>query len=444
MNIGIVINTRYYSSRAPGKCLMNLNGKTLLEHLVDRVAKTGLKTVIAYPSCESQYFAKYRQSLLANKNVYFYETANVLEDKDPLRRMYNVARNYGFNAVVRICTDKIFVDPIDIEQAVNAFQKKGLDYVYSSSITPGCGFEVISFSALKEAASKFENIEHISYAIRSVTQNYFNIDYSHKHNPQYRFLIDYPEDVTAINTILACCGNDVSVSDVIAFCDNNPWILRLNKLPEVTVYTCFKNSERFLQECIQSVLGQSGFKDWEYLLVDDHSDDRSSYFAAKYAALNKNIRYYRNELNLGLASSSNRALSYARGRHIIRLDSDDYFSSDTSVMELLCELKERDLDGIYPNNYFGALDKVQEGKTHHHAGGALFKTFALNFVRFTDGLRGYEGHDLYLRAKDILKIGYLNKPLFFYRQHEDSLTKGNVTDRALKKLEVETLNEVNP
>ena len=141
---------------------------------------------------------------------------------------------------------------------------------------------------------------------------------------------------------------------------------------------------------------------------------------------------------MGLSSSSNLALSEARGKSIIRLDADDYFTHDQAIQELQFELNRSDADIVYPDNYFGSFSKIQKGNDAHHVGGALFRTRGANHVKFTDGLRGYEGLDFFVRARDQLKISYLEKPLFFYRQHTDSMSHKNLDDRAaLKELILE-------
>jgi glycosyltransferase involved in cell wall biosynthesis len=187
---------------------------------------------------------------------------------------------------------------------------------------------------------------------------------------------------------------------------------------------------------MKSVLCQTA--DFEYIVVDDFSTDQTPLKIGQMAALFRDkIRYVRNPKNIGLAASSNVALSMARGKYIVRLDADDFFSCSTSVSDLLQAIHDRYLEALYPSNYFGDFSIVQSGKEAHHVGGALFKTSALNHIRFTDGLRGYEGYDLFLRARNQLQIGYLAKPTFFYRQHDDSMSKKNLDLRKQLKQQLE-------
>jgi glycosyltransferase involved in cell wall biosynthesis len=80
------------------------------------------------------------------------------------------------------------------------------------------------------------------------------------------------------------------------------------------------NAEKYLKECLDSMLTQT-FTDFELLLIDDGSTDGS---AAMIAALpDPRIRYVKNEKNMGIARTRNRGLELARGEYIAFIDSDD-------------------------------------------------------------------------------------------------------------------------
>lgn len=87
------------------------------------------------------------------------------------------------------------------------------------------------------------------------------------------------------------------------------------------------NAEPYIEESIQSVLQQS-FPDWELLIIDDCSSDRTSQLATAYAEKYPKIHYYRNESNLGVAESRNRGITLASGEWIAFLDSDDCWHPD--------------------------------------------------------------------------------------------------------------------
>jgi glycosyltransferase involved in cell wall biosynthesis len=99
--------------------------------------------------------------------------------------------------------------------------------------------------------------------------------------------------------------------------------------PKVSVIVSFLDAEAFLGEAVESVFAQT-FADWELLLVDDGSTDKSSSMALQYAAQHsEKIRYFEHDghANRGLPASRNVGLRQARGKYIALLDSDDVWLS---------------------------------------------------------------------------------------------------------------------
>ncbi len=91
--------------------------------------------------------------------------------------------------------------------------------------------------------------------------------------------------------------------------------------PKLSVITAAYNAERFIEESILSVLGQT-FQDFELIFVNDGSKDGTSEIIKKYISPPK-IRLLENEYNEGIAVSRNRALLSARGEYVAIHDADD-------------------------------------------------------------------------------------------------------------------------
>jgi glycosyltransferase involved in cell wall biosynthesis len=92
--------------------------------------------------------------------------------------------------------------------------------------------------------------------------------------------------------------------------------------PLVSVLMTAFNRELFIAEAIESVLN-STFKDFELIVVDDCSKDKTVDIARKYESMDKRVRVFRNDENLGDYPNRNRALSIATGEYIMFVDSDD-------------------------------------------------------------------------------------------------------------------------
>ena len=82
------------------------------------------------------------------------------------------------------------------------------------------------------------------------------------------------------------------------------------------------NSEAYVGEAVASVLAQT-YQNWELIVVDDASTDRTAEIVEEFAEKDARIRLLRNERNLGPAASRNRSIATARGEFAAILDNDD-------------------------------------------------------------------------------------------------------------------------
>lgn len=92
--------------------------------------------------------------------------------------------------------------------------------------------------------------------------------------------------------------------------------------PTVSFLMSVYNGEAFLAGTLDSIMAQT-YKNWECVVIDDCSTDRTPDILARYARADGRIRVYRNGRNLRLARSLNRGLELARGTYIARIDADD-------------------------------------------------------------------------------------------------------------------------
>ena len=105
----------------------------------------------------------------------------------------------------------------------------------------------------------------------------------------------------------------------------------MSNRPLVSVVIIFWNAERFLQEAIESVLGQS-YSAWELLLVDDGSTDGSTAIARHCAGrYPERVRYLEHpgHANLGMSAARNCGVRGARGPCVAFLDADDVWFPTT-------------------------------------------------------------------------------------------------------------------
>ncbi len=89
------------------------------------------------------------------------------------------------------------------------------------------------------------------------------------------------------------------------------------------------NVERYLQECVESVVGQS-YKGLEVILIDDGSSDSSGAMCDRFAEQDSRVRVIHKEYG-GVSDARNLGVDEAKGDYIIFVDSDDYWGSTTAV-----------------------------------------------------------------------------------------------------------------
>ena len=92
--------------------------------------------------------------------------------------------------------------------------------------------------------------------------------------------------------------------------------------PLVSIITPSYNAEKYLVQTIESVRKQS-YQNWEMLIVDDYSVDRTLQIIESYCKKDDRIKLIRLESNQGATKARNRAIKEAQGRYIAFLDSDD-------------------------------------------------------------------------------------------------------------------------
>jgi len=93
-------------------------------------------------------------------------------------------------------------------------------------------------------------------------------------------------------------------------------------MPLVTVLMSVYNDARWLDTSIPSILGQT-FTDFEFIIVDDGSIDKSLEIIKRYASKDQRIKYIKLKKNLGTARALNEGLKIARGKYVAKQDADD-------------------------------------------------------------------------------------------------------------------------
>ena len=220
-------------------------------------------------------------------------------------------------------------------------------------------------------------------------------------------------------------------------------IIEIN--PKVSIIIPVYNAEQYLSRCLDSILKQT-YSNIEIILVDDGSEDKSSYLCDRYAILDRRIKAY-HKSNEGVSIARNYGIENCNGEYIVFVDSDDYLISE--CIETLVKLVRNEEESVlgcvdYYENQNGKLStySCEDGKIDSlgydeglikifdplsYRGYLWNKIFRLSEIRkyeirFLPGVKIWED-TLFLMEYIInssAKILYKHTPLYVYSIYPDS------------------------
>ncbi len=98
-------------------------------------------------------------------------------------------------------------------------------------------------------------------------------------------------------------------------------------MPEISVVVPAYQAEKYLEICVESILAQT-FKDFEVILVDDGSTDKTAELCHRLEVRDKRIKFLSHTRNRGLSAARNTGIMVAKGKYVAFVDSDDLILED--------------------------------------------------------------------------------------------------------------------
>lgn len=219
----------------------------------------------------------------------------------------------------------------------------------------------------------------------------------------------------------------------------------------VSVIIPVYNTEKYLDECMQSVLNQS-YAPLEIILVDDGATDSCPHLCDDYAKKDFRVKVVHKQ-NGGLSSARNAGIRIAKGKYLTFVDSDDIVAPDmvetmvslaqqenAEIVKICLARKEHSVDCIASaGNYFGVLPSEALRRIYTDppqiisACGKLFHARLFLDISFPEG-RYYEDEfttpKLYNAAS---KIVFSESILYFYMQrNNDSIMRSSLTEKKIQ------------
>ena len=208
-----------------------------------------------------------------------------------------------------------------------------------------------------------------------------------------------------------------------------------NKSPLISVYITNYNYANYIQQSIESVLNQTE-QDFELLIIDDGSTDKSKEIIETYTSHEKIKIIY--QQNKGLNVSNNIAIRASAGKYLMRLDADDFLHQ--SALEILSGVLENndEMGLVFPDYYLvdnkgNITEQFQRhnfndevsllDQAAHGACTMIRKEFLKALGGYNESFSCQDGYDIWLKFTARYKVTNVNQPLFYYRQHGNNLTR---------------------
>jgi len=238
LKIGAIVQVRTGSTRLPGKVMLNIEGKPMLWHVINRVkASKKLEDIIlAIPDTKEndilEEFAK-------ENGINFFRGS----ESDVLERYYEAAKKFNINLVVRITSDCPMIDPQIIDSVIQEHLTTGAEYSSNVNVNNskrtfprGLDVEVFNFEVLKklcQTAKEGQDREHVTLYIRQHPEFFHIANYEYEKDLSWmRWTVDTKEDLEFAREIYKNMYKKEKIflmKEILNFLEKNPGILEINK-----------------------------------------------------------------------------------------------------------------------------------------------------------------------------------------------------------------------
>jgi spore coat polysaccharide biosynthesis protein SpsF len=205
---GILLQARFASSRLYGKAMARIGGRTILEHCLQRLMRTGTARLVLATTTQPEDDALAAVALRTGAAVYRGDATDVLG------RFAAAARLFDLDPVIRATADNPAVDWDAPGRLLAALRRTGADYACEAGLPHGAAVEVMTAEALHRAAALATapgDREHVTTFIRRHPGLFVVAECvapAPLHCPSLRLTVDTAADLEAVRALFGGAGTD--------------------------------------------------------------------------------------------------------------------------------------------------------------------------------------------------------------------------------------------
>lgn len=230
MKSAIFLSARDKAKRLPKKLFLEIKGKPIIEHLIDRLKTAKLPDLIVL--CTSINPDDITLVETAEKNgIQFFQGS----EDDKLDRYLKAAGRFGVDFMTVVDGDDIFCDPEYIDKIIEKFKKTDADYIICNNLPLGVTAFGISQEGLKKVCELKGETDTEVWGGYFTETGLFKVAYlepdKELRHPEYRMTLDYKEDFEFFKTVfdkLYAPDKVFSLKEIIQLLEKEPWIAKIN------------------------------------------------------------------------------------------------------------------------------------------------------------------------------------------------------------------------
>ncbi|MGN0503612.1 MAG: glycosyltransferase family 2 protein [Ruminococcus sp.] len=222
----------------------------------------------------------------------------------------------------------------------------------------------------------------------------------------------------------------------------------------VSIVLPIYNGEKYMRLSIDSILSQT-YKNWELIIIDDCSTDKTPEIAKAYSDKDARISYYRNEVNLKLPRGLNRGFSLSKGDYLT-WTSDDNLYLPEAIERMLNTLQKENTDFVFAtcdviNENGEVVEIIKAPKNYKKAilGGNFVGACFMYTRKVYEAIGDYnpdnflvEDYDYWLKIFAKFDVSNIQDVLYQYRWHDGALTSTEKKERINDVCERVLINNV--